>query len=140
MRNVLHCTCGSKFGALAALFLRVVVGVIFLVHGWQKLQNGIPGTAGFLATLGFPAPEFFAVLLIAAEVIGGALLIIGLYTHWAAKILAIVALVALVTVHLGKGFSVATGGYEFILLILAATLSVMAMGGGKWSVDAHLKK
>lgn len=140
MRNILHCNCGPKFAPLASLFLRVVVGVIFLVHGWQKLQGGVPGTAGFLATLGFPAPEFFAVLLIAAEVIGGALLIIGLYTHWAAKILAIVALVALVTVHLGKGFSVATGGYEFILLILAASLSVMALGGGRWSVDAHLKK
>lgn len=140
MRNFLHCNCGSKFAPLASLLLRVVVGVIFLVHGWQKLQGGVPGTAGFLATLGFPAPEFFAVLLIAAEVIGGALLIIGLYTHWAAKILSIVALVALVTVHLSKGFAVTTGGYEYILLILAATLSVMAMGGGRWSVDAHLKK
>lgn len=140
MRNILQCHCGPKFAAFAALFLRVVVGVIFLVHGWQKLEGGVAGTAGFLATLGFPAPEFFAVLLIAAEVIGGALLIIGLLTHWAAKILAIVALVALVTVHLKNGFLASAGGYEFILLILAATLSVMAMGGGKWSVDAHLKK
>lgn len=140
MRNILHCNCGPKFAAIASLFLRVVVGVIFLVHGWQKLQGGVPGTAGFLATLGFPAPEFFAVLLIAAEVIGGALLIIGLYTHWAAKILSFVALVALVTVHLGKGFSMAGGGYEYILLILAASLSIMAMGGGRWSIDAHLKK
>ncbi len=140
MRNILHCNCGPKFAALSALFLRVVVGVIFLVHGWQKLEGGVGGTAGFLATLGFPAPEFFAVLLIAAEVIGGALLIIGLLTHWAAKILAIVALVALVTVHLTNGFSLAGGGYEYILLILAATLSIMATGGGRWSVDAHLKK
>lgn len=140
MRNILHCNCGPKFAALASLFLRVVVGVIFLVHGWQKLQGGVPGVSGMLASLGFPAPEFFAVLLIAAEVIGGALLIIGLLTHWAAKILSIVALVALVTVHLDKGFFVGAGGYEFILLILAASLSVMAMGGGRWSVDAHLKK
>ncbi|MEK7511063.1 MAG: DoxX family protein [Patescibacteria group bacterium] len=140
MRNILQCNCGPKFAPVASLLLRVVVGVIFLVHGWQKLQGGIPGTAGFLGTLGFPAPEFFAVLLIAAEVIGGALLIIGLLTHWAAKILAIVSIVALVTVHLGKGFFVSGGGYEFILLLLVASLSVMAMGGGKWSVDAHLKK
>lgn len=140
MRNILQCNCGPKFAPLASLFLRVVVGVIFLVHGWQKLQGGVPGVAGMLASLGFPAPEFFAVLLIAAEVIGGALLIIGLLTHWAAKILSFVALVALVTVHIDKGFFVGSGGYEFILLILAASLSVMAMGGGRWSVDAHLKK
>jgi len=140
MRNLLHCNCGPKAASLASLFLRVVVGVIFLVHGWQKLQGGIGGTAGFLGSLGFPAPEFFAVLLIAAEIVGGALLIIGLLTHWAAKLLAFVALVALVTVHLSRGFFVSGGGYEFILLLLAATLAVMAVGGGKWSVDAHLKK
>jgi putative oxidoreductase len=110
------------------------------MHGWQKLQMGVPGVAGFLGSIGFPAPELFAVLLIAAELGGGILLIIGAYTHWVAKILAFVALVALLTVHVSKGFFVSEGGIEFILLLLAASISVMVTGAGKWSVDAKMKK
>lgn len=140
MKNWMNCACGGKWGEFGPFFLRVVVGLIFAMHGWQKLETGIPGVSGFLGSLGFPAPEFFAVLLIAAELGGGILLILGAFTHWVAKILVIVSVVALVTVHLGKGFFLATGGYEFILLILAATVSVMVTGGGKWSLDHTLLK
>lgn len=139
MQNLLLCDCSGKWGALAPFLLRVVTGAIFLVHGWMKWQNGIPQTAGFLGTLGFPAPEVFAVLLIAAEVLGGILLIVGAYTHWVAKVLAIVALIALVTVHLKNGFLVGNGGYEFILLILAASVSLIITGAGAWSVDRKLR-
>ena len=85
--------------------------------------------------LGFPAPEVFAVILIAAELGGGILLILGAFTHWVAKILTFVALVAFVTVHLKYGFFVSAGGYEYIILIFAASFSLMVTGAGKWSVD-----
>jgi putative oxidoreductase len=131
--------CAEKWGAVAPLVLRVVVGVIFAMHGYQKLtMMGVPGVSGFLTMLGFPMPDVFAVLLIAAELGGGILLILGLWTHWTAKILAFVALVALVTVHLSKGFFLP--GYEFILLILAASVSVMITGAGKYSLDHKMKK
>ncbi len=132
--------CTEKWGAVAPLVLRVVLGAIFAMHGWQKLEGGVSGTSGFLSMLGFPMPDVFAVLLIAAELVGGIFLILGLFTHWTAKILAIVAIVALVTVHLGKGFFVSGGGYEFILLILAGSISVMITGAGKYSLDAKMKK
>jgi len=119
----------------APLVLRVVTGLIFAVHGWQKLQGGLPGVAGFVGSLGFPMPEVFAVLLIAAELVGGILLILGLLTRWAAKSLIIVSLVALVLVHLPNGFSLSTGGYEYILLLLAASVSLALSGPGKWSLD-----
>lgn len=134
------CTCTARVADLAPLVLRVVVGAIFALHGYQKLMAGVPGIAGFLGSLGFPAPEVFAVLLIAAELIGGIMLILGLFTHWTAKILAVVALVALLTVHLKNGFFMATGGYEFILLIFVASLSLMITGAGKWSLDHQLAK
>lgn len=134
MKNLLNCACGEKWQGVAPAFLRIVTGAIFLAHGWQKMESGIPGVAGFLGGLGFPAPEFFAVVLIIAEVGGGILLILGAWTHWVAKILAFVALVALVTVHLKNGFT-GPGGYEFILLILAASVSLMITGAGKWSAD-----
>lgn len=138
MKNILACACGEKMRDLAPLLLRVVTGLIFAMHGWQKLQGGVPGVSGMLTSLGFPAPELFAVILIAAELGGGILLIVGAFTHWVAKILAIVALVALVTVHLKAGFFLP--GYEFILLIFVSCVSLMITGPGKWSLDKKMKK
>lgn len=132
--------CTGKWTHFAPFLLRVVTGLVFAMHGWQKLQMGVPGVAGFLGGLGFPMPELFAVLLIAGELGGGILLIVGAYTHWAAKILAFIALVALLTVHITKGFFISEGGFEFILLLLAASVSVMVTGAGKWSMDAKMKK
>ncbi len=140
MHNLIDCQCSSKWGGFAPLVLRVATGLIFALHGWQKLEMGVPGVTGFLGSLGFPMPAFFAVVLIAAELIGGILLILGAFTHWAAKILAIVAIVALVSVHLPNGFFMANGGYEFMLLILASTLSLMITGPGKWALDHKLRK
>jgi putative oxidoreductase len=125
---------------VAPLILRVVTGLVFLMHGWQKVGMGVAGVTGFLGSLGFPAPEVMAVLLIAVEVGGGLLLILGAFTHWVSKVLAFVALVALLTVHLSKGFFVSGGGYEFALLLLAACIALALTGPGKWSVDRAWRK
>lgn len=124
----------------APLVLRLGVGVIFAMHGWQKLQGGLPAVAGLVSSLGFPAPEFFAVLLIAAELLGGIMLIVGFLTRWAAKSLVVVSLVALFMVHLPNGFFMSTGGYEFILLLLAGSVSLALSGAGKWSLDRMVWK
>ena len=124
---------------LAPLLLRLVVGAIFLAHGWQKYVGGLEGVEAFLAGMNFPAPALLAFLLVVAEIGGGILLILGAYTHWVAKILAVVAVVALVSVHLPNGFT-GPGGYEFILLILVSCISLILTGAGKWSVDARMKR
>ncbi|TSC61319.1 MAG: putative oxidoreductase, partial [Parcubacteria group bacterium Athens0416_74] len=82
-----------------------------------------------------PLASVFAVILIAVELLGGAALMVGFMTHWAAKLTAVVALVALVTVHLSKGFFISNGGVEFILVLLAASISLMITGAGAYSVD-----
>jgi putative oxidoreductase len=140
MRKILDCNCSARLGSLAPFVLRVATGAIFAMHGWQKFQGGIPQVAGFLGSLGFPMPELFAFFLIAAELVGGIFLILGLYTHWSAKILAVVSLVALVTVHMGKGFFVSDGGYEFIMLLLAATISLAITGPGRWTLRSIVGK
>ncbi|MEA2701618.1 MAG: putative oxidoreductase [Candidatus Parcubacteria bacterium] len=126
-------------GGIAPLVLRVATGLIFAMHGWQKLGGGLDGVATFLGGLGFPAPMLMAVLLVAAELGGGLLLILGVLTHWVAKILAFVALIAFLTVHMSSGFFIAEGGYEFIILIFAACVSLAITGPGKWALGRALR-
>ncbi len=141
MKKLLWCNCLSRYGAVAPLVLRVVTGVIFAMHGWQKLSvMGVGGVEGMLAALGFPLPGVMAIILIAAELGGGILLILGLFTHWTSKILVIVSAVALFAVHFQNGFFLGTGGYEYILLILAATISLLITGPGKYSLDSKMHK
>lgn len=138
--NILNCSCSDRLDSLAPFILRVVVGAVFVMHGIQKLSMGVDGVAGFLGGMGFPVPVVMAVLLIAAEVVGGAFLIVGLFTHWVAKLLAFVALIAALTVHITKGFYVSEGGYEFALLLFAAAVSLAITGAGRWSLDSARKK
>lgn len=140
MRHIISGSWAAKWSDPALFFLRVTTGLVFVMHGWQKWQGGVDQTAGFLASLQFPAPDMFAVLLIGVEIIGGAGLILGAFTRLAAKLTAIVAVIALLTVHVSKGFFIAEGGYEFILLILAACVSLLVLGGGKWSLDHTVLK
>lgn len=141
LSKILSCDCGSWFPGVAPLVLRVALGAIFLWHGYDKIfSTGIPGVAGFLGSLGIPLPNLMAYVLAYGELAAGILLILGLFTHWAAKYATIVAIVALFVVHLPNGFSIANGGYEFIMLILASAISVMFTGAGKYSLDAMWHK
>lgn len=139
MRNLLTCSYLDQVRDFAPTVLRVVTGVIFAVHGWMKVGS-FEGVTGMVASLGFPLPAFFAFLLIAAELGGGIMLITGFLTRWAAKSLVIVSLVALFGVHFANGFFVNEGGYEFILLLLAACVSLVLSGAGKWSLDRVIWK
>lgn len=128
----------QAYGELSVVAFRVVTGLIFFMHGWQKFEGGVPGVAGFLTSLSFPMPETFAVLLIAGEVLGGLALIVGAWTRFASLVLVIISVVALFTVHVANGFFISNGGYEFILLLLVSSLTFFTWGGGKYSVDAKM--
>ncbi|MGH7376481.1 MAG: DoxX family protein [Candidatus Methylomirabilales bacterium] len=120
--------------------LRVVVGIVFLVHGGQKLfVFGFGGVANFLGQVGIPAPMLAAVVVTAVEFLGGLALLLGLFTRLAAIPLAINMLVAILTVHLKAGFFL-PNGYEFALTLLAATVALVLLGSGEASVDRALEK
>src|SRR2546428_1205212 len=90
--------------------LRLVVGLVFIVHGGQKLfVFGVGGAAGFMAKVGIPWPFLAAVIVIAVEILGGLALILGLGTPLAAAPLAIDIVVAILAVRLAAGL---LGGYE----------------------------
>lgn len=120
--------------------IRLVVGFVFLVHGMQKLfLFGVAGTAAFMAQVGIPLPGLSAALVMALETLGGLALIVGLYSRWAATLLAIDMLVATLTVHLQGGFFVPYG-VEFTLTLFGGSLSLALSGSGAASLDQALER
>lgn len=116
--------------------LRIVVGFIFFMHGWQKFNEfGVNGVEGMLTGLGIPAPGLMAILLIATELIGGIMLILGLFTRYVAVAEAIAMVVALVTAHLNAGFFAQNGGYEYVLALIAASVALVLLGSGSLALD-----
>lgn len=114
--------------------LRVVVGIVFLVHGYQKLFNiGFHGVAGMFGHLGIPLPGFFAVVVTLVEFVGGICLILGVATRVAAALIAVDMIVAILLVHLKNGFF-NPHGFEFPLTLLASSVCLMIAGGGALSL------
>jgi putative oxidoreductase len=115
--------------------LRVVVGIVFLAHGGQKLFVwGFSNVAGFLSQVGIPLPMLAAIVATLVEFVGGLALLLGLFTRWAAIPLAIAMLVAMLTVHLKAGFFL-PNGYEFVLTLLAANVALALLGSGEASLE-----
>ncbi|HUK25235.1 MAG TPA: DoxX family protein [Terriglobales bacterium] len=120
--------------------LRVVVGVVFLMHGWQKITVfHLAGVHHMLGSIGVPLPGIFAVILIAVEFLGGIALILGAATRPAAALLAIDMVVAILKVHLKGGFFLPMG-FEFALTLLAANICMALTGGGAASVDGAISQ
>ena len=112
------------------LLLRVTLGVMFIAHGLLKvLVFTVPGTVQFFEAQGFPG--VLAYLVIAAEIGGGALLVLGVYTRWVALALVPILLGAL-NVHWPNGwvFSTPNGGWEYPAFLVIATLVQSLLGGG----------
>jgi len=128
----------AGWGALA---LRVPIGIIFVAHGAQKLFGwfggyGLEGTGQWMGSVGLNPGYLMALLAGAAEFFGGLALIVGLLVRPAAAALAFAMLVAVFAVHLDKGLFMSDNGYEFALALLAASVSLVASGAGRWSLDA----
>jgi len=117
------------------LVLRVAIGIVFLVHGGQKLfVFGFGGVAGAFGNMGVPLPAFTGPLAALVEFLAGGALIIGLLARLAALGLAIDMLGAILIVHLKGGFFAPTG-YEYALTLLAANVAIAIAGAGYYSTD-----
>src|SRR5579872_6779320 len=101
---------GGKAQSLGIAVLRIVVGIVFLAHGYQKVfKYGFHGVEGMLGHLGIPAPAVAAIVVMIVEFVGGILLVTGLATRLPAALLAIDMLVAILAVHAKRGFFNPTG-------------------------------
>ncbi len=124
----------------AALVLRLALGAMFLAHGLTKLLVFTPaGTAQFFASVGFPG--FFAYPIIAFEILGGILLILGVLTRWIG-VLAVVQLFMAATVHFGNGwaFGNSGGGWEYPIFLSVTALALAFLGDGALSLAAWQQK
>ena len=119
----------------AAFFMRLAVGGVFFRHGWVKFHNGIPAVAGFLHGIGFPFATFWAVLLIAIETIGAVCVLLGVFTRVWAALMAVEMVVAIAAVKVPSG-----GNIELEALLLAGSVTLMALGDGPLSIGIRFKK
>jgi putative oxidoreductase len=134
-------TRSSAGTATGLLVLRVVTGVIMIVHGWQKFfVDGIGGVSAFFASMGIPAAGAGAVAVATIELVGGLLLLAGLGTRIVGALFAAAMIGAIVFVHVANGFLAAGGGYEFVLLLAGVGVALALTGGGRFSVDALIKR
>ena len=125
---------------LAYLVGRVLLGVILIAHGWQKLvSNGISGTSAFFDQSGVPLPTLSAWFAALVELVGGAALVLGVVVPVAAALVVIDMVGAFLFVHAGKGLFIDKGGFELVSLIAAGSLLLLAVGGGRYSVDHVLR-
>lgn len=115
--------------------IRFVFGMsLAFAHGLPKLQGGVERFAEGVAKIGFPAPTFFAWCAILAELVGGILVAIGLFTRPAAAFAAFTMLVA-ASRHINDPFRQLESSLLFLTVFVAAVLA----GSGKFGLDAKLK-
>ncbi len=124
----------KNFAPLALLLLRVVLGLIFLVHGYPKLVHPSEPMREFFISHGLPG--YFLGVAGILECFGALLLFLGLFTRPAALLLAIEMSVAIWKVHSAHGM-LAVKDYEFPLALAAACLALATIGAGVLSAD-HL--
>lgn len=135
INNILSTRAG--FGLTA---VRIIVGIIFIAHGSQKLFGafggyGLEGTGQWMASIGLNPGYLMALLSGSGEFFGGLALLLGLLARPAAAVLVFLLVVAIVSVHLSNGLFMANNGYEFALALLGGALAVLIEGAGKLSLD-----
>jgi len=125
--------------------LRIVLGLILIPHGCQKLFGWFGG-AGFarfttiFENLGYKPGALWVTLVALTEFVGGILLILGLFTRAAAAALLIFMINAVWFTQSSKGFFWTAGGSEYSILLLAVALVYLVKGGGAYSIDGTMSK
>ncbi|HEX6292276.1 MAG TPA: DoxX family protein [Herpetosiphonaceae bacterium] len=124
---------------LALLALRLLIGLLFIGHGAQKLLGwfggyGIAGTGAWLESIGLRPGKQMAALAGLSEIVGGVLLVIGLLLPVAAALIGGAMLVAIVKVHGQHGLWSQNNGYEYNLVLLVLVVALALLGPGSISL------
>ena len=125
----------DRTAPLGAFVLRATLGLMYLAHSviLKYLEFSLPGTAEFFRTIGFPGWTAYATF--AAELVGGALLLVGVWSRPVALAL-IPVLVGALSVHVGNGwvFSNPNGGWEYPVFLIVVSAVVALLGDGAYAL------
>ncbi|WP_020111402.1 DoxX family protein [Rhodococcus sp. 114MFTsu3.1] len=122
---------------IATLVARIGLGIVFIAHGWQKLNtNGLDATKAGFEGMGVPLPAASAYFATFVELIGGVALVVGIFTPIIGILLFLDMLGAFLFVHYDLGVFVSEGGYELVLALGVGALLIAATGAGRFSLDA----
>jgi putative oxidoreductase len=109
---------------------------MYLAHSvvLKLLTFGLPGTAGFFSKVGLP--EWLAYVTFAAEVVGGVLLVLGIWTRWVVVALVLPLVGAIIWVHGANGwvFTAPGGGWEYPAFLIAASVALALLGDGAYTI------
>ncbi|MEK3856560.1 DoxX family protein [Cytobacillus sp. FSL H8-0458] len=125
------------------LIIRIVIGVLFIGHGAQKLFGwfggyGLKGTGGWFESIGMKPGVALALFAGLAELLGGILFTLGLSTPLAAIFIAGTMAMAIIKVHAPNGLWATANGYEYNLTLLTVAIGVALIGPGQYAFDAFL--
>jgi putative oxidoreductase len=128
---------------LGLLIIRLVIGVLFIGHGAQKLFGwfggyGLKGTGGWFESIGIKPGVIMALFAGLAELVGGILFALGFLTPLAGIMIAGTMVMAIVKVHAPNGLWATSNGYEFNLTLLAVAIGVALIGPGQYALDAFI--
>jgi putative oxidoreductase len=121
----------DEMTGLAALLLRLSLALMFYAHAWLKIKVYTPaGAVKYFESLGVPG--YLAYLTMAAEIGGGTLLLLGIYTRWVALLMVPLIAGTIVLVHGKNGwlFSNKDGGWEYPAFWIVGLLALALLGGG----------
>jgi len=128
-----------ELAGVAALLLRLSLGIMFYAHAWVKIKVFTPaGTVKYFEALGVPG--WFAYATMAAEIGGGTLLILGIETRWVALLLVPLILGTIVLVHGKAGwlFTNKDGGWEFPAFWTVGLLVLALLGDGSAALGSMM--
>ncbi len=129
--------------AFGLLIIRLVIGLLFIGHGAQKLFGwfggyGLKGTGGWFDSIGMKPGVTMALFAGLAELVGGILFALGFLTPLAGIIIAGTMLIAIFKVHGPNGLWATANGYEYNLTILVVAIGIALTGPGKYALDTIL--
>ncbi|MDW3177186.1 MAG: DoxX family protein [Acidimicrobiia bacterium] len=123
--------------SMGLLVFRVIFGLVFALHGWGKVKNGIAGTAGWFESIGMRPGKLHAWAAALTEMGAGLLLAFGLLTPFASAAVIAVMIVAGYTVHRNNGFMIVKDGWEYTFVVALVAAFIALLGPGEYSLD-HL--
>ncbi|KKD06628.1 DoxX family protein [Streptomyces sp. WM6386] len=126
----------------AALLLRATLGPMLFAHGWNKVRGpgGLKGTTGWFETLGLRPAALHARLAAGTEMAAGITMTLGIAGPLPAAAAVGLMTTAARTDHRGKGFFVFEGGWEYVGVVGGAATALAALGNGRYSVDALVRR